>query len=220
MAPQDDFYSQIAAASASGGGTYIADGVYKLMVEKMFEKRSTHAGGSGLSFITEFRVIESAPHPDYPDVKPNAVGTTCSVVCSVQKHASAMGNVKAILLGLLGAFGYTEDMIGPEQIQSAFNSDELKGILVENTTYRKAIKTGVNAGKPITLNKWTSIEQTEEDVARQRADLEAGKFKPVKKTETKPLLKSSAAVQAETETEEVETPPPAKKSSLLKRPSA
>lgn len=205
-AASNSFYSQIAAAAASGGGTYISDGVYKLMVEKLFEKNSTHAGGSGLSFIAEFRVIESSPHPEYPDVKPNAVGTTCSVVCSVQRHASAMGNVKAILLGTLGGFGYTEDQITPEVIQNAFNSEELRGIMVDNTTYRKPIKSGPNAGNPITLNKWSSIPQTPEEVAQNATDLDAGMYKPV----ARGAKKLVGAAQDDTEAEA-----PKKRTSLL-----
>ncbi len=171
----EDYYSQIAAAAASGGGTYINDGQYKLMIEKMFRKDSNFAGG-GTSFITEFRVLESNPDPNNPAVKPNPVGSTCSVVAVVTKHASAFGNIKALLLGALGAFGYTEEDITPEVIAKAFNSDELRGIMLEDTTYRKNIKGGANAGKPITLHKWTSIEQSQEQVAKQKADLDAGKY--------------------------------------------
>lgn len=165
------FYKQIADASANGGGVYVQDGVYKFMIEKMFEHESDQPGG-GTSFICELRVLESTPHPSYPDVKPNAVGTTCSVVANVSKHASAFGNIKALLLGALGAFGYTEDQITPEVIENAYNSEDLRGIILEDTTYRKKTKGGIM----ITLHKWSSVEQTEEDVKRQAAELTAGKY--------------------------------------------
>lgn len=171
----DDYYAQIAAAAASGGGTYINDGRYKFMIEKLFRKDSNFAGG-GTSFIAEFRVLDAEPDPSNPTVKPNPVGSTCSVVAVVSKHASAFGNIKALLLGALGALGFTEEEITPEIIVKAFNSDELRGIMLEDATYRKNIKSGANAGKPITLHKWTSIPQTEAQIAEQRAGLDAGKY--------------------------------------------
>ena len=209
-----DFYADIAAAAAANGGTYVNDGIYKFMIEKMF-RHDSNAPGGGTSFITELKVIESTVHPSHPDVKPNPVGSTCSVVCNVTKHASAFGNVKALLLGALGAFGYTEDMITPEVVQSAFTSEQLIGIMLEDATYRKEIRSGANAGKPITLHKWTSIEQSEEDVATQKSDLRAGKYS-VKASAPAALLRPT-----ETKTEEkTEAAPavPAKKASLLTRP--
>lgn len=205
----DDYYAKIAAAAASGGGTYINDGRYRLMIERMFRKDSDFAGG-GTSFITEFRVLESNPDPNNPDVKPNPVGSTCSVVAVVTKHASAFGNIKALLLGALGAFGYTEEQITGEVIAEAFTTDQLRGVMVEDNTYRKNIKGGANAGKPITLHKWTSIEQTMDQVDQQKKDLDAGKYSVKQKAE--PAL---AATSSTGNTEAVQ--PARQPGSLLRR---
>lgn len=204
----DDYYAQIAAAAASGGGNYINDGVYRLIIEKMFRKDAPIAAGGGTSFITEFRVVESGQDPNHPEVKPNPVGTVCSVVAVVTKHASAFGNIKALLLGALGAFGYTEDQITPEVIAEAYSTDQLRGVMVDDTTYRKAIKGGKNAGSMITLHKWNSIEQTEEQVAAQKKDLDAGKFS---------VRKASPAAVSATETTAGTPAAPAQKTSLLGR---
>ena len=169
------FFKQIADAAASGGGTYINDGVYKLMIEKMFIKEADYPGG-GTSFIAEFRVLESEVSPSYPDVKPNAVGSVCSIVFAVSKHASAFGNAKALLVGALGAFGYDEASITPDVIESAFTTDEMRGLIIKDTTYQKTIKTGDNKGKPITLHKWESVEQSKEDVLTQAKNLTDGKY--------------------------------------------
>jgi hypothetical protein len=188
------FYKQIADAAASGGGVYINDGIYTFMIEKMLVKEADYTGG-GTSFIAEFRVLESEVHPSFPNVKPNAVGTTCSVVFAVSKHAAAFGNAKALLCAALAPFGYTESEIGPEEIEKAFNTDQLVGLILKDKTYQKAIKGGDNKGNMITLNRWETVEQTVEDVAKQKADLAAGKYDPPKKdkgasTEDAPAAKA------------------------------
>jgi hypothetical protein len=171
----NDYYSKIAGAKATGGGTPIRDGIYTLIIDKTIE----HAGATGeTSFIAEFRVLEAAVDPNNPDVKPNPVGSSCSMAANM-KHQSALGNVKAFCLGALGAFGFQEDQLTPEVIKRAFNSEDLRGVILKNSTYRtinKGRTTPANAGKPLTLNRWESVPQTADDVARQKADLIAGKY--------------------------------------------
>lgn len=170
-------FAKIASASATGGGNNIRDGVYKFLVEKV----TIQKGHTGESFIAEFRVIESAATGATDErgnpVSPNAPGSTCSMVANLTKHESAAGNAKAFIVGALAGLGYTEEQITPEVMGYVCSEkNPLRGLAVIDETYRgvnKGRSNPANAGKPLTLNKWKAISQTEEDVQKQRAWLDA-----------------------------------------------
>jgi hypothetical protein len=177
----DDIYAKIAGAKASNGGNNILDGEYLLGVEQLILEKKY----SGVCFIAELRVIESAPvsvsdelrKPNEigKDLQPSKVGSHVGYVCPLDKNVSAAGNAKAFLLGLDGT---PEDEIDPaqfvEMIKSACSKDQpFRGALVRCTSFRKVIKSGPNLGKPFTGYKWQFVEQTLEEIATRRAQWEA-----------------------------------------------
>lgn len=167
------YFGTIAGANASGGGTWIRDGRYKFMVEKVH----LNEGHSGPCFIAELRVMEADPTGEVDEqgkpVVPNKAGSSCSLVCNLKKHESAAGNAKAFAIGVLGGLGYTPEQI-TEQVLTAIcgPNNPLRGAVVSDQTYRKPIRTGANAGKPITLHKWESQTQTQESIKAGRAYLD------------------------------------------------
>jgi hypothetical protein len=193
-------FSKIASASATGGGNNIRDGVYKLMVDKVHIQK----GHTGECFIAEFRVIDANANGAVDDngrpVVPNAVGSSCSMVCNLTKHESAAGNAKAFVVNGLAGLGITEDKIDPEVMGWVCSEQNpLRGLLVTDETYRtinKGRANPANQGKPLTLNKWKPIAQTEADVQQQRAWLDAS---PVKADITAPaVVATQAQAQAST----------------------
>lgn len=174
-------FAKIAGASATGGGNNIRDGIYKLMVERI----TIQNGHTGESFIAEFRVMESQPNGAADEqgrpVLPNAVGSSCSMVANLTKHESAAGNAKALICGALAGLGYTEAQITPEVMAYVCSENNpLRGLLVIDETYRgvnKGRSNPANAGKPLTLNKWKPVAQTEDQVKTQRAWIDSNPAK-------------------------------------------
>jgi hypothetical protein len=170
-------FAKVAGASATGGGNNIRDGVYKLLVESLVVQN----GHSGECFIAEFRVLEAtangAVNEQGQPVIPNAVGSTCSMVCNLTKHESAAGNAKAFVVGALAGLGYTEAQITPDVMGHICSEhNPLRGLAVIDETYvgvNKGRSNPANAGKKLTLNKWKPIQQTEDDVKTQRAYLDS-----------------------------------------------
>ncbi len=167
----------IAADPSGGGGNYFKDGHYpRLRVEKL----SMKTGHNGESFIAEFRIID-APVAVEPGVEPSKQGSTASAVWNF-KHISAPGNIKALMLAVVGSLGIKE--FNADVLRKATSDAQpFRGVDVEDCTYRKEIKSGPNAGKPITLHRWSPIEQTLEQLKAQRAELDA---KPAPKNEPAP----------------------------------
>ena len=170
-----DFFAKIAAAQASGGGNYIKDGVYGLTVTALKEIR----GHNGYSIVAEFHVDASAPNGERDAsgalVEPNPVGSSVSVVSNF-KHESSAGNVKALAIALLTPLGYTEAQIDAAAIATLVSDkNPARGIRVNDTTYRKSIQKGPNAGKPITLNRWEPVAQTPDEIAARRKELDESK---------------------------------------------
>lgn len=209
-------FAKIASASATGGGNNIRDGIYKMLVEKVHIQK----GHTGESFIAEFRVIESSSNGATDEqgrpIVPNAPGSTCSMVCNLTKHESAAGNAKAFVVGALAGLGYTEDQITPDVMGYVCSEkNPLRGLAVIDETYRgvnKGRSNPANAGKPLTLNKWKAISQSEADVQTQRAWLDANP----PKVDTAAQQPAAAAVKPATEAVAAAQPAqPAKPAGLL-----
>jgi hypothetical protein len=196
-------FAKVAGASATGGGNNIRDGIYKLLIEKVH----IQTGHTGECFIAEFRVIDAQSNGALDErgnpIMPNAVGSTCSMVANLTKHESAAGNAKALVIGALAGLGYTEDQVTPELMGFLCSEkNPMRGIAVIDETYRgvnKGRSNPANAGKPLTLNKWKPISQTEDDVKQQRAWLDSNAAK-VDTAAQKPAAEAvKPAVQAATQ---------------------
>jgi hypothetical protein len=215
MGKLDNIFKKIADATATGGGNNIRDGIYKFLVEKCHIQE----GHTGTCLIVEFRVMESTASGAVDEkgvpVAPNPVGSTCSMVCNVTKHESAYGNVKAFVQAALMGLGYQANQITNDVIQQVFEGDPmaLRGCQIIDETYRginKGRANAANAGKPLTLNKWKSVAQTEEDMAKWRAYLDDNASKP--EVVAAPVATPTASAAAETVTQ---TQAPAKSGGLL-----
>lgn len=171
---------KIARSQASGGGTVIKDGVYRLMILKMMVDKKF----KGTCFIVEFEVVESKPAIE--GVTPNAPGSRCSYVVNLDRNVSAAGNCKAIILALLGV---DESKLTHEgkpatdeqkvaQIMECVawcvgEQNPTRGMLIDDTTFRKEIQSGANAGKPFTGHIWARVEQTPAEIASRRQAIDA-----------------------------------------------
>ena len=175
-------FAKIAGAPMTGGGSSIRDGFYKFLVEKITYQK----GHSGEVFIAELRVMESKSDGSVDDqgkpVVPNAVGSTCSLVCNLTKHESAASNAKKFAFGVLAGLGYTEDKIDEKLMMDICDAkNPLRGAQVYDATYRvlnQGKSNPANRGKPLTLHNWKSVVQTAEDVKKNRAFLDSNIARP------------------------------------------
>lgn len=167
-----DIFRKIGKAKASAGGNFIKDGDYLFAVRNVIVKDSD--AGSGIFFIVELDVLESKDDPNAVDngvaVKANPVGSQASFVTELTANKSGAGNAKAFILGLLG---YAEDEVTDEEVAQTLEDftgkgQPARGMLVRDTTFRKKIKTGANAGKPFTTHKWQNVPQSDEEIAARR----------------------------------------------------
>ena len=180
IALSKDLLDKIARAQASGSGTVIKDGIYRLMITKMMIDKKF----KGTCFIVEFEVVESKVAIE--GVTPNAPGSRCSYVVNLDRNVSAPGNCKAIILALLGVDESKMTHEGKPatdeqkiaQIMECVawcvsQENPTRGMLLDDTTFRKEIQNGANAGKPFTGHNWSRVEQTAEEIAARRQAIDA-----------------------------------------------
>ncbi len=172
MNPMQDILSKIANAKATKGGNRICDGDYEYLIESF----GVNQGFEGTCFIAELRVTESKQTE--PDIVPNPVGSTVSMVANVTKHASALGNVKAFILAAIGA---DESQVSAEAMQATLGqaidpTQPLRGMKIRNRTFRKVNQgrnNPKNAGQVMTLNNFQHVPgQTGESIKAGRAYLD------------------------------------------------
>ncbi len=171
MALSTSNLSKIATSSASGGGTLIRDGKYLFMLSKVIGEKKY----KGETFIAEFVVMRSEAVEE--GVTPNAPGTLCSYVVNLDRNESAAGNVKSLVLALLGIDEGSKE-VTIEAFSATVNNlcdstQPGRGMLLADSTFRKIIRSGPNAGKPFTGHKWEHVANTAESIAAHRAMLDA-----------------------------------------------
>ena len=170
---------QIAEADISGGGNKIRDGRGRLAVKKL----SLDVKFKGNVFIAEFVVVNSTKIPVVAlksegevkegqplDIEPNAPGTECSYVCNLTKHIMAFQNVKNLVLKLFDA---NEDETSSDELLQVLDEVTAKnsayGMLLDYETYRKLSNEN---NVEMVLPKWTSVQQTPEQIQQVRIWLE------------------------------------------------
>lgn len=180
-------FEKSAESSLSGSGTYIRDGRYVLVVDKVYE---IEEGYEGDSIVAELIVLKAEANgeleldkdqktPKQPPVpvQPNPVGSTISAVFNFKKQPDmAPKNYKKFVLGVMEGLGATESAITAAELQKACSEkNPLHGIAVSCETNRIAIKgkqNAENAGKLITVPVWRGISHgatDEERTAKIRA---------------------------------------------------
>lgn len=179
----------VAGAKASGAGEFIRAGEYTLMIEKIFENK----GYEGECIIAEFRVVNAEAFDGVLDeqgkpVRPNPVGSTCSVVFNVTKNReAALGNAKKLAMAL---FDIVEDDFTAEIYDAMIaneSAETCRGMLLNCKTKQienKGRATPANKGKMMTIPFFTHVEgQTEESIKAGRAKLGAPKAREEKPVE-------------------------------------
>lgn len=173
-----DVFQKIANSRASGGGNYIRQGKGRLIVKSL--TLPTLYGGD--TFIAEFMVKNSESIPGATDNKTgkpefaNPSGTTVSYVQQLDKFESAPGNVKGFILKLDGSdddgdfAGLLKTYVNEDPKAGAVNP--AKGFEIDYETFLGSVKKGANAGKPITLVRWSHVDVTPEQVAANIAALD------------------------------------------------
>lgn len=173
---------KVVNAKVTSGGTWITDGDYSFVVEKI---GIIPCYPTGEAFVAELYVDESKPN--VKDVEPNAPGTTASYVQKFE-YDNAPGNVKAFMLAVLAPLGYTEADFNAQLLEEAKSEAQpLRGVRVGDKTYRgvnKGKRTPANKGQPLTLHKWSPVEQTPEEIKAARAFLDDRLKGTAPKTET------------------------------------
>lgn len=204
--------SKISKATPTKGGNNIKDGNYLYFIEKItYDER----GYSGATFVAEFRVVQAEANGATDEKRkgevgkptvPNPVGSSCSMVCLLDKFDNAGGNAKAFLMAAMQPLGYDEAAITEELIlEVSAATNPLRGLAVRNETYRgwnKGKSVAANRDLALTLNGWKPVTQTPEDLKAQRAWLDAN----VAKAEAP--VPAGATAPAEPQPEP-QAPPPA-----------
>jgi hypothetical protein len=155
---------KVAEASANKSGTPLVDGNYLLTVVNLI----VHDGYKGTSFIAEMVVDESSTARE--GIRPNAPGTRASYVVNLTKNEMGPGNAKSYILALLGKEESEisdEDFI--EALQGLVTPDQpARGPQLRDSTFFKNTKDG----RPFTGHNWSYVDQTEEEVAARRAEID------------------------------------------------
>lgn len=167
----NSYLQKIAGAKATNKGNIIREGRYSFAVKTL----KLLNGFNGTSFVAEFVVLTA--EGVNPQVTPNQVGTVASAVYNLDKHASAAGNVKALMLALLGLEEgkVTEDYLMQYLAAVTADGQPLTGKLVNAETFVTTIRSGANAGKPFTGVNWRHVPESAEAItARRPSILSAG----------------------------------------------
>lgn len=169
---REEILNKIATASVTSGGNNLRDGSGRAALRK-FELTD---GFKGTRAVFEFIVVSSRKKQvtelktgKQIEVEPNLPGSDFSVVNMLDKHASAFGNVKAIVLALFNEPTASDADI-TETLQAMLDGNVGIGRVIDFDTYRRV--TDVNKVE-IVLPKWFGVDQTEEDIAKTKLWLES-----------------------------------------------
>lgn len=202
----DELFDEIANSQANVKGINFAAGQGVVEIEELILKNMK---GAGATFVARCTVIESKSKGDRVHrtitgsqtgeeedtaggdlIEPNAVGSHPSWPQPLKKFKSAPGNVKAMVLSLLGK---EETKVTPDQFKEAMrllvNNDPSKGkvqpargMRIAYSTYDQKVREGKRAGKFNTYVQWTHIPapvNSGDEIAKRREELD--KTRPLPK---------------------------------------
>lgn len=173
----EELFKKIANANASLKEDVFRDGKGVVCIRELICKSFFQ----GPTFVARTLVKESSSKGDLVNgqpVQPNAAGSRVGWPQMLQKHASALGNVKSFTLALLG---YKEQDVSSDQFAEAFQrlvskEQPARGMLIGYETYQQATRSGPNVGKINTYVKWIHIPpsagNSPEEIAKRRAELD------------------------------------------------
>lgn len=166
---------RIGKAKTSESGNRIKEGSYVLIVKKI----TCSTKFSGTFYIPEFDVVAAEKTGAN---EPNKEGTDCSCAWDMngkgKSGEAAKGNIKQFVAALLGIPVEDEDQITAECGKYAGETEKdpdcfrARGMLIECETRRQRIQSGPNAGTEGVFPRFKHVEQTEEEIAERRKDLD------------------------------------------------
>lgn len=177
MAIPKHLAEKIASAKTSGGGNNLTDGEYILVVKRILCKD----GYTGVRLIPECDVVEAMQ--THATVLPNKAGSDVSFAWALnesgKKGDASRGNAKQFMAALLNIAGESDlfETVGKYAGEKETDEDSLRarGMLIHAKTVRKVIQSGENKGKEAAFPRFSYVDQTAEDIAKRRADLDARK---------------------------------------------
>jgi len=168
-------FDAIGAAPANLKSPHITGGQGRALILKEIYKQMN----DGPTWVTELKILDSKPVPGAPDfAPPNAVGQVCGWVQKTQMYKSAVGNVKAHVLAVLGE---DESKVSAMDVSQAIaeivgDTQPARGMLIDYATYQQTTKTGANAGKVNTYVRFSHVPPSDgnsgPEVAARRAELD------------------------------------------------
>lgn len=149
---------RIAKSSVSGSGNSLRDSRGRLVVKRM----ALEDGFNGTRFVMDTIVALCAKIPvtsiktGQPlDITPHTVGEEVNFVWMLDKHESAMGNIKDLVLKLFGE-AESDPVELVESLEALTESNAGVGMVIDYSTVRKETK----ANKvEIVIPKWETVEQ-------------------------------------------------------------
>ncbi len=153
---------------AASGGEFIQDGDYDFLIERLVMREG---GFKGDSFVAEFRVERAAQ--TRADVKPNPVGSSCSRA-TVLSTDFAYQLMMAFMHQVGVATGDDLSEMSPDQVEEFLRyacgkDNPCRGVRITDRTYRTTTKKNLE----IVAHKWSAVAQTDEEIAANRAKLDA-----------------------------------------------
>lgn len=175
----DELFKQIGSANANMKEDLFRDGAGTVLVRELLCKRFF----KGRTFVARTKVIQSRSKGDLDPktgakVEPNAPGSSVGWPQLLDVHPSALGNVKAFVLSLLG-FG--QDQVTSDEFAEAFSrliakEQPGRGMLIGYESYQQTTRTGPNAGKVNTYIRWVHVPPTggnkPDEIVKRRAELD------------------------------------------------
>ncbi len=173
-----EILQEIADSTPSGGGNQLRDGRYRFLVKKL----ALETGFKGPRWTIDLVVKHAHKLPGVVelltgrpiDVEPNAVGTDVGMVKMLSTkedyEAPGLGDTKSFVLAL---YNSTEETTRSDLVATLDELDKTNcayGMAIDCTTRRKV--TDRNK-RELVLQDWTHVEQTPEDIKKNRAWMES-----------------------------------------------
>lgn len=170
-----DLINKIATSTASGGGDFLKDGIYELLITKIkIAEKAKKEAFKGDMFVVEFFILAAEQDAANPDLKPSKQYSTASFVVNLTNNLSAPGNVKGFVINLLGVEDADAEEIGKTLEALIGETQPGRGMRLRDETYRKGIVS--KPGQTMTAHRWIHIEQTSDEVAEWRKKIDEGKL--------------------------------------------
>lgn len=148
---------KIAKSSVSGVGNNLRDSRGRFVVKRL----ALEEGFNGTRFVADFIVASCSKIPvtsiktgQKLDIEPHVVGEEVNMVWMLDKHESAMGNIKDLVLKLFGEIEVDPGEL-VESLEAVTENNAALGMVIDYSTVRKVTK---EKQVEIVLPKWETVE--------------------------------------------------------------